>query len=221
MRRRAVRTVMLAARRGAWALALAPRRLTRTLVQRLTQRLAPCHGSWRGAVRVLLARLALRCGLLATFHLRHPQRVRRVVFVCLGNICRSAYAYRVAASLGMSSASIGLSTCTGAASPESALRAAQRCGVDLSTHRATDMRDFEVLPGDLLLAMEIRHARELRRRLAGRNDVQIALLGLWCTPPAPHLHDPYTLSDAYFDQCFARLRQAVHTLHHSLTRSAR
>jgi protein-tyrosine phosphatase len=148
--------------------------------------------------------------------LRHPGRVQRVVFVCLGNICRSAYAHQVADSLGMHVTSIGLATCTGAASPESALRAAQRCGANLQTHRATDLRDFTVLPGDLFLTMEIRHAHALRRRLIARTDVQIALLGLWCDPPCPHLHDPYTLSDIYFDHCFARIRQAVLALHRSL-----
>ncbi|WP_343729875.1 hypothetical protein [Duganella sp.] len=178
------------------------------------------YGSWRGAVRLLLARLALRCGLLRAFRLRHPQRVRRVVFVCLGNICRSAYAQCVAAGIGMPAASIGLATCTGALSPAAAVHAALRCGADLTMHRATDMRDFGILPGDLFIAMEIRQARELRRRLAGRNDIQIALLGLWCTPATPHLHDPYTLSDAYFDHCFARLHQAVHALHHTLKQSA-
>lgn len=178
------------------------------------------HGTWRGAARTLLAWAALRGGLLEAYRLRHPGRVRRVVFVCLGNICRSAYAERVAASLGLPAVSIGLSTSTGAASPDAALRAAQRCGADLSAHHATDFRDFEALPGDLYLAMELRHAHELQRRLIARTDVQIALLGLWCEPPTPHLHDPYTLSDAYFDCCFARVRQAVHGLHRSLSGSA-
>jgi protein-tyrosine phosphatase len=66
-----------------------------------------------------------------------------------------------------------------------------------------------VQPGDLLLAMEVRQVHELTRRLGGRTDVQVALLGNWCSPPAPHLHDPFTLSDAYFDTCFARIHQAV------------
>lgn len=178
------------------------------------------HGSWRGAVRAALALLALRGGRLQAFRLRHPERVRRVVFVCLGNICRSAYAGRVAARLNMPAVSIGLSTCTGAASPESACRAARLCGEDLSDHRATDFRDFAPRPGDLFLAMEVRHARELQRRLIAQPDVQIALLGLWCTPPSPHLHDPFTLGDAYFLHCFTRVRQAVHALHRTLSGSA-
>ena len=178
------------------------------------------HGTWRGAVRAWLARADFHSGRLAAFHLQHPERVQRVVFVCLGNICRSAYAQRVAERLGMPSASVGLATSTGMPSPASALRAAERCGETLSAHHATDFRDFDVQPGDLFLAMEVRHARELQCRLIARHDIQIALLGLWCQPPMPHLHDPYTLSDAYFDQCFTRLRQAVHGLQRTLSRSA-
>ncbi|WP_432377765.1 hypothetical protein [Duganella sp. P38] len=179
------------------------------------------HGTWRGGVRSLLARLELASGRLRPFQLRHPHRVRRVVFVCLGNICRSAFAHQVAARLEMEVASLGLSTSTGAGSPDSALRAASRHGYDMAAHRATDLSDFEVRPGDLLLVMEVRQARELRRRLGARDDVEVALLGLWCAPPMPHLHDPFTLSDAYFDQCFSRVRDAVRALHRALPQVSR
>lgn len=179
------------------------------------------HGTWRGAARGLLARLDLAAGQLQPFHLHHPQRVRRVVFVCLGNICRSAFAQQVAQRLQMETASLGLSTITGAASPESALRAAGRHGYDMSAHRATDLRDFQVRPGDLFLTMEVRQARALRRRLGARDDVEVVLLGLWCAPRQPHLHDPFTLSDAYFDHCFGRVHEAVRALQRSVPQVCR
>jgi len=179
------------------------------------------HGTWRGLVRAWLARIELACGRLSGFRLRHPHKVRRAVFICLGNICRSAFAEQVAARLGMTVASAGLSTHTGSASPDSALRAARRHGYDMSAHRATDLTDFEVQPGDLFLVMEVRQARELRRRLGPRTDVEVVLLGLWCTRPMPHLHDPFTLSDAYFDQCFARVRQAVRGLQRAVPQLTR
>lgn len=170
------------------------------------------YGTWRGLVRALLARLELAAGRLDGFHLRDPEKIERVVFVCLGNICRSAYGHQVARELGMQVASLGLSTSTGAASPDAAVEAALRLGVDMAAHRATDWSDFETRPGDLFLVMEVRQAHELRRRLKGRADVRIALLGLWCEPRMPHLHDPFTLSDGYFDTCFARVRQATMNL---------
>jgi len=178
------------------------------------------HGTWRGSVKAWLARTALHAGRLEPFRLRHPAQVRRVVFVCLGNICRSAYAHRVAERLGMQAVSVGLATVSGAPSPDEARRASLRCGEDLLAHRASNFADLEPQPGDLFVAMEIRHAHELQRRLIGHNDVQIAMLGLWCDPPCPHLHDPFTLGDAYFDQCFMRIRQAVYNLNKTLNEDA-
>jgi len=166
-------------------------------------------GTWRGLVRLLLSYGEQAAGRLRPFQLRHPEQVRRLVFVCLGNICRSAYAEQVARAEGLACASLGLATTTGAASPDEALAAAARAGVAMAAHRACDWKDFKLQPGDLLLVMEVRQARELQRRLGGRSDVQLALLGNWCTPVMPHLHDPFTLSPGYFDQCFARVRQAV------------
>lgn len=177
------------------------------------------YGTWRGLVRALLARAELAAGRLEDFRLKDPDVVRRVVFVCLGNICRSAYGHQVADELGLAVASLGLSTSTGAASPEAAVAAAGRLGADMGAHRATDWGDFEVRPGDLFLVMEVRQAHELRRRLKGRADVRVALLGLWCEPLMPHLHDPFTLSDGYFDTCFARVRQATIKLARTLPRA--
>jgi protein-tyrosine phosphatase len=89
---------------------------------------------------------------------------------------------------------------------------AGRQGIDLQGHRATDWKDFKVQPGDLFLVMEVRQAHELRRRLGARADVQVCLLGMWCEPRMPHLHDPFTLGDDYFDTCFIRVKQATANL---------
>lgn len=169
-------------------------------------------GTWRGLVRLLLADAELATGRLRPFMLHHPEAVRRVVPVCLGNICRSAYAHHIAVECGLPVASFGLSTHTGGASPKAAVAAAARRNVDMTAHRATDWKDFKVQPGDLLLVMEVRQAHELRRRVGPRDDVQICLLGMWCKPVMPHLHDPYTLSDDYFDTSFRRVDQAMRNL---------
>jgi protein-tyrosine phosphatase len=178
-------------------------------IHRVRDALDTRFGTWRGLLRLLLAQGELATGRLRRFRLREPQRVRRVVFVCLGNICRSAYAEQAARAAGLHAASVGLSTTTGAASSEEALAAAWRQRLPMDGHRACNWEDFQVRPGDLLLAMEVRQARELARRLAGRSDVQVALLGHWCRPRLPHLHDPFTLSRGYFDTCFGRIGQAV------------
>jgi protein-tyrosine phosphatase len=178
-------------------------------------------GTWRGLLRLLLAYAELATGRLRQFSLRHPEQVQRVVFVCLGNICRSAFGDQVARESGLRVASLGLSTTTGVGSPAAALEAARRNGIDMDQHRAVDWGDFKVQPGDLFLVMEVRQAHELRRRLGGRGDVQVCLLGMWCSPAVPHLHDPFTLSAGYFDTCFARVREATGNLSLVLSGAAR
>lgn len=169
-------------------------------------------GTFRGLVRATLGYAELASGRLVQFRLRDPQSVQRVVFVCHGNICRSAYAHMVAKRLGMHVASLGLSTSTGNGSPPPARASAHRLGVDMDHHKATSWNDFIVYPGDLFLVMEVRQAHEMRRRLGKRDDVSVALLGMWGQPVMPHLHDPYSLCAPYFDTCFRRVERAVERL---------
>ena len=66
----------------------------------------------------------------------------------------------------------------------------------MSDHRTTDLNDFEIRAGDLLLVMELRQARRLQSVIKDQPGAQIALLGNWCAPKRPHIHDPHTLSEA-------------------------
>jgi protein-tyrosine phosphatase len=172
-------------------------------------------GTYRGLIRLLLAYAELWCGRLRDFTRVDLRPVKRVVFVCQGNICRSCYAEHLGHSLGLPCASTGLSTTTGAAAFPTAVATARRFGVDLVAHRVIDIRDFSFLAGDLLLAMEVRQARALRARIK-TPGVQVSLLGLWAKPLRPHIHDPFELSDAYFHRCFAIITQAVRNLSSAL-----
>lgn len=175
------------------------------------------HGTFRGLVRTMLAQSEFVLGRLEN-HL-HPdeKKTERLVFVCLGNINRSAFAAQVARDLGATAVSIGLSTTTGASAFHKAVTTAPEFGVDLSQHLATDLKDYDFRPTDLLLAMEIRHAKQLVS--AGIPSQSIALLGHWASPHRIHLHDPHTLSDAYFRTCFALIASAVRGLAADLRQS--
>ena len=174
------------------------------------------YGTYRGLIRLWLAWLEWRLGRLSAFDSPDLSRVGRLVFVCLGNVCRSPYAHIVAAERLSSSgetrvASCGLSTTTGMPADPDARRAARRVGRDLDSHAATDLKDFEVRDDDLFLVMEVRQAHRLRARL-GDSSAQIALLGVWSKPRRLHIHDPMTLSDGYFDSCYRSIESAVDTL---------
>lgn len=187
------------------------------LSERLNILVETNYGTVRGFARLLLGELEYLAGRLRPFTEINPAGVSRLVFVCLGNINRSAFADVVAQGCGVRVTSIGLSTTTGAPAYEKALEFAPVFGHQLDSHRATDFSDYVFQPGDLLLAMEVRHARELVRR--GIPKESIALLGHWAKPHRIHIHDPHTLSDRYFPTCFAILHSGVLTLVDELRRA--
>lgn len=169
--------------------------------------IAARFGTGRGLVRLLLSLGEIVVGRSGV-RIGDPAQVKRLVFVCHGNICRSAFADVIARKAGLASASFGLSAESGKPAHGPAIAAAARLGHDLGDHRATDLSDYVPREGDLLLAMETRQLR----RIAG--DARIAhlprsLLGLHTWPRVPHLHDPYSLSDAYMDRCLARIETAI------------
>jgi protein-tyrosine phosphatase len=180
------------------------------LPRRLRRIVDTNHGTVRGLIRAMFAQCEFVLGRLDSYISPAANRVDRLVFVCLGNINRSAFAEQVARALGANTCSIGLSTTTGGPAFHKAVETAPQFGLDLSQHRATDIKDYRFRPTDLLLAMEIRHARQLVA--AGIPVQSIALLGHWASPHRIHLHDPHTLSDAYFRTCFTLIHSAVHGL---------
>jgi low molecular weight protein-tyrosine phosphatase len=168
-------------------------------------------GSYRGFARLLLARIENGIGGYRRFKQIRWDRVKRVVFVCHGNICRSPYAERRAATYGLTTASFGLAAGTGGPADPSALRIAARRAIELAEHRACAAEDFEFQSGDLLVLMEPRQAWAMLRSLPAL-ACQVTLLGLWSRPRRPHLHDPHRLSEAYWEQCFDVIDSAVRTI---------
>jgi protein-tyrosine phosphatase len=180
------------------------------LIQRLTALIEGSFGTHRGLIRMLLGETEFLAGRVNQFLQPDLSATDRLVFVCLGNINRSAFAEGVAAASGLHTASIGLSTSTGNPAFHMAIDTAQYFGIDLQAHRATDFTDYEYRQGDLLLAMEIRHAHHLVN--LGIPQKAIALLGHWATPHRIHIHDPHTLSSPYFRTCFSLIHSAVREL---------
>jgi protein-tyrosine phosphatase len=134
---------------------------------------------------------------------------RRLVFACQGNICRSPYGEARARQLGISSASFGLGADDGKEAHFSATKVARQRGLTLEFHRATHLSKFPFQPGDLILAFEPQQLEQLISPGVLPEFVTADLLGRWCSPAFPYLHDPYGLDDAYFDICFNRIDQAL------------
>lgn len=167
-------------------------------------------GTFRGLVRLALSYGQVALGRSASVP-PDPATIHRLVFLCQGNICRSAFADVAARQAGMRAASLGLSTTTGRPAHGPAIAAADALGYDLTAHRAIDLSDYRPEPGDLLLAMEVRQLHRIAAdpRLCGLPRV---LLGRWTRPIVPHLHDPYGLDDRYMATCLRRIDGAVKAL---------
>ena len=167
-------------------------------------------GTFRGAVRLALSYPEVAFGLAEIVHGK-PEDVRRLVFVCHGNICRSAFADVLAKQAGLNAISFGLSTSSGKPAYPGTVLAAAEMGYDLSHHRTTTIDDHVPAEGDLLLAMETRHLRRIAPdlRLA---SLPRTLLGLYARPRVPHLHDPYELNTAYMQTALRRIEGSISVL---------
>ncbi|HJW26633.1 MAG TPA: hypothetical protein VJ576_17180 [Rhodocyclaceae bacterium] len=134
------------------------------------------------------------------------ERVSRVIFVCKGNICRSAFAGRRFRAYGVGVASAGLEADPGRPADPRAAKVARRFGADLGDHRSAHVADLELAPGDLFVAFEPDHGDRLRQLALLQPGVQVTLLGLWSPVPGTvYLHDPYGLHESYFELCFERI----------------
>jgi len=189
----------------------------RALLQSLpfSKHLERSYGGKRPALRAAKAWLRWKSGELLEYSEVDWSRVDRVVYVCLGNICRSPYGDALTQAQGVASASCGLEALADeAANPVAKQCAAQR-GTSLEAHKARRFDDFDWTARDLAVVFEIEQAQEVKARLSSRfphsplSRPQIALLGLWTQPPRPHIQDPYSLSKGYFETCYSLIENAV------------
>ena len=178
--------------------------------ERLNGWLKDNYGSRRGFVRTWWYRLRYLPGGYRAYRRVDWNSVERLVFVCKGNICRSAYAEALATSQDVESASCGLNTRSGVPANEAATRVAMLRGIDLKAHRTTPIEELSPKKNDLFVAMEPWQAEQLKAMYG--NDYGCTLLGLWSQPANPYIQDPYGMSDAYFDRCFNYIEKSVHEL---------
>lgn len=134
-------------------------------------------------------------------------QIDRIVYVCKGNICRSAFAEGVSKDkVSVPVASLGLDTQSGHPIDKRICYMASMRNVDLSKHRTTSIVDFEPQLGDLYICMEPEQCFILRSHYP---QARITLLGFYGDSIRPYLHDPYCAPDDYVEFCLDYLKQAV------------
>lgn len=172
------------------------------------------YGSKRGALAFYKARLAMLTGHYRRYQQINFARVERLVFVCKGNICRSAFADVYGRQLGLNCASGGIDTRGGDPANERVMALALQRGIDMGEHRTQRLGQLVLGSNDLLIGMEPWHLAPMQ---AAANGAQITLLGLWRPPYRPYLHDPFGADDSYMENCVTYIAQCVTALRHQLS----
>ncbi len=172
--------------------------------------LAKRYGSRRGFIRTYWHRLLYFLGRYNKYRHVDWQSVDRLVFICKGNICRSAYAEAVARSLGLHAISCGIDTIEDAPANKSAILEAKNRGFNLGEHKTTPIMYLALKKSDLLIVMEPWQCEFVSRNLQRKH--QCTLLGLWGQPVLPHIQDPYGSSFSYFKKCFTYIDNCVNEL---------
>jgi protein-tyrosine phosphatase len=158
------------------------------------------YGGRRGFLCHLGATVHMRFGYFRQYQAVDWSRVERLVFVCKGNICRSAYAEARAVAAGFPAASFGVAALPDASADETVINHAAVRGISLLSHRTTVLQAFTHQRGDLLVCMEPPQAAIVAIRFA-ESRPRVTLLGLWTGSRRPWLFDPYGSSDAYRRTC--------------------
>ena len=164
-------------------------------------------GSKKGMLRYFIYEVLRAVGVYRKLEKIDFTQVKRLVFVCQGNICRSPLGEAVARQQGFPAISFGLDTRGNDPADSRAIAWAQSNGYSLKNHITTRVDQYEPQAGDLLVGMEPRHIRKLQSLFA-QAPVQITLIGLWLESPLAYLHDPYNAKEEYFDLCEAIVQKA-------------
>jgi protein-tyrosine-phosphatase len=139
-------------------------------------------------------------------------KMRKILFVCYGNICRSPFAERMfnklakGEGLGWTSTSAGIYVTLGFP-PFEAISAGRRFNVDLSSHTAREVDVKTIEECDLVLCMEEQQRDHLKRRFPGSSDKIFTILEF--VGEGGNIHDPYGMPQKYYDLCFRRMREIL------------
>ncbi|MBS9404054.1 low molecular weight phosphotyrosine protein phosphatase [Halomonas sp. TRM85114] len=138
---------------------------------------------------------------------------QRILIVCAGNICRSPVAAAMLARLlpEREIASAGLGALEGHEVAPQARRLAEADGLDVSAHRARQLRSEMLTAHDLILVMSEGQRRAVGD-LAPEALGKTLLLGRWLDHgKGRDIPDPYRKSDAAFEHVHGLLTDATST----------
>ena len=152
--------------------------------------------------------------------------INHVIFVCKGNICRSAFAeYYLRRQLPngvLTVESCGIDVDQGIFSPPEAVKIAKDYQLDLESHRSKGLASLDVTNADLIIPMEYRQYLQLKALYPAQTG-KIHLLSRFAPWPERlfcNINDPYGAGVKEFRRCFRRIIRALEGLKSHLAAGA-
>jgi len=159
---------------------------------------------------------------------RSGPRIRHILFVCTGNLCRSPMAEGIFRRFlkknnveGVEVSSAGLFTYDGGEAEAFAVQAASERGIDLSPHRSRTLTLSLAEKAELILAMELDQVQDILSMCIGKEE-KVGLLGS-CSKRRRGLvevKDPFGGTIEDHRACFEHLRELLEDLFISLARGS-
>ena len=145
------------------------------------------------------------------------RRPTRVLFVCLGNICRSPFAEALAVGRGLSADSVGFIG-PGRNPPHEAIDAARRRGVEHGDHVSREITRDDVAETELLVVFDRFNVGRVRSAYPAALSKTMWLGDLdptWTGKRA--IIDPWGRGDDFFDHTFERIERCMNELSAALS----
>lgn len=147
--------------------------------------------------------------------------MKKIMFVCTGNICRSPmchyYLQKLVNESGLQNdfliSSCGTYANTGESSTINAIEAMKKYDVDLNMHRATNIDDIDIENYDLILSLTVSHKTtvlSLYPKLRGK--VYTLREYVYTNDSYKNIDDPWGLSLNVYNECANEIVEALNIL---------
>jgi len=123
---------------------------------------------------------------------KRANQIRQLLFVCYGNICRSAFGAELARQRlpNHRVESAGLAEEEGRQTPQEIAQLARERGVELARHRSVRITGEHVRAADLILVSDVENLRAVLAAWPGAAS-RTTMLGLFAEPAVVSIPDPY------------------------------